>query len=393
MDRGGKKSTDEESAHTSRSSSVGRESLDGRSTVNPVTRSTLWGLSLTSILAVLIWVGSRNLANFDAVLVGYTFATLFSVFGVTYRYTMWLQRPPTAMYWRRGWQVFFRPGHLAHNIGVWFQKVVSDFSLNNFIRKRNRNRWAAHMLIMWGCTLAAAVTFPLVFGWIHFQTVEGNFNWYEVYVFGFPTFSFPIDSLFGFLIFHALVWASFLVIPGVMLAMRRRMREHGAAAVQSFAIDILPLILLFAVSVTGLMLTASYTWMKGYGFEFLAVLHAITVIVTLVYLPFGKFFHIFQRPAQLGVSFYQEVGRREGEVDCARCKTPFASAMHIEDLITVERQLGYSYEMEGDIGHYQRICPSCRRSLVALAQGGLWWQQPAPYPASLQPLIPGENHE
>lgn len=171
------------------------------------------------------------------------------------------------------------------------------------------------------------------------------------------------------------------------------MREHGAAAVQSFAIDILPLILLFAVSVTGLMLTASYTWMKGHGFEFLAVLHAITVIVTLIYLPFGKFFHIFQRPAQLGVSFYQEVGRREGEVECARCKVSFASAMHIEDLITVERQLGYSYEMEGEIDHYQRICPSCRRSLVALAQGGLWWQQPNPYPATLQPLIPGDNHE
>jgi hypothetical protein len=51
------------------------------------------------------------------------------------------------------------------------------------------------------------------------------------------------------------------------------------------------------------MLTASYSWMKGYGYDFLAILHAITVIFTLLWLPFGKFFHIFQRPAQLGVSF------------------------------------------------------------------------------------------
>ena len=95
-----------------------------------------------------------------------------------------------------------------------------------------------------------------------------------------------------------------------MLAFRRRMIDHGAAAVQQFGEDILPLLLLFAISVTGLMLTASYTWMKGYAYDFLAILHAVTVIFTLLWLPFGKFFHIFQRPAQLGVSFYKDAGAR-----------------------------------------------------------------------------------
>ena len=83
------------------------------------------------------------------------------------------------------------------------------------------------------------------------------------------------------------------------------MIDHGAAATQQFAQDIMPLLALFAISITGLMLTASYSWMRGYGYEFLAILHAITVIVTLLWLPFGKLFHIFQRPAQLGVSFYR----------------------------------------------------------------------------------------
>ena len=54
-------------------------------------------------------VGSRNLQHFDAALFAYLFATLFAVFGIAYRYSMWLQRPPTAMYWKRGWQVFFVP--------------------------------------------------------------------------------------------------------------------------------------------------------------------------------------------------------------------------------------------------------------------------------------------
>lgn len=336
----------------------------------------------------MIWIGSRNLENFDAALVGYTFGTLFSAFGLTYRYTMWLQRPPTALYWRRGWQVFFKKLHLWHNIGVWFKKVIGEFALNNFIRRRGKKRWTAHMLIMWGCAIAAAITFPLVFGWIHFQTVEGDMAWYRVFIFGFPTFAFPIESLFGFVLFHGLVWSAFLTIAGVMLAMRRRMKEHGAASVQHFAVDILPLVLLFAVSITGLMLTASYTWMKGHGYEFLAIVHAITVIATLIYLPFGKFFHIFQRPAQLGVSFYQEVGTREGAAPCAKCGEPYAPQLQIDDLITVQRQLGYQYEMEGDIDHYQRICPRCRRTLMALTQGEQWWVGGGPQPEALQPWTP-----
>jgi hypothetical protein len=47
--------------------------------------------------------------------------------------------------------------------------------------------------------------------------------------------------------------------------------------------------------------------------------------------------------------------------------------MQIEDLIVVERELGYRYEMPGEAaGHYQRICPKCRRKMLALAQGKLW---------------------
>jgi hypothetical protein len=41
--------------------------------------------------------------------------------------------------------------------------------------------------------------------------------------------------------------------------------------------------------------------------------------------------------------------------------------MHVEDLIEVERQLGYRYELAG-ADHYQRVCPKCRRALVAVAQ-------------------------
>ena len=331
-----------------------------------------WGLVVTTVLAILIVAGSRNLNHFDAALVGYTFATLFAAFGIAYRYAMWLQRPPTRMYWRRGWAVFLNPRHAGANLVEGLRRFALAFALNRFIFRRGRLRGAAHWLIMWGCLVAAAITFPLVWGWIHFDTVPGRFDLYRIFVFGFPVHTFAIDSVSGFVIFHGLVWAAIAVIVGVMLAFRRRMVDHAAVTLQLFAQDMLPLVLLFAISITGLMLTASYTWMKGYGYDFLALLHAITVIATLLYLPFGKLFHIFQRPAQIGVSFYKDAGARGEPARCARCGQPYAAAMMVRDLIDVERQLGFQYEMDQGAAHYQQICPRCRRALFGLAQARAW---------------------
>ena len=345
-------------------------------------RAIVWGLIATGLLALLIVVGSRNLAHFDAALVGYTFATLFAVFGITYRYTMWLQRPPTRMYWRRGWEVFLTPSSLPRNVVTLTRRALLDVAANRFIFRRGFLRGAAHWLIMWGCLVAAAITFPLVWGWIHFETVPGDPGGYRAHVFGMPAGEFQVDSVLAFLAFHGLVWAAVLVTAGVMLAFWRRLRDRGAATVQQFGEDILPLVLLFAVSVTGLMLTVSYTWMRGYAYDFLAILHAVTVIVTLLCLPFGKLFHVFQRPAQLGVGFYKEAGAKGEQAHCARCGKAYASAAMVRDLITVERELGFQYELPAEDGreppgHYQRVCPACRRALFGLAQAALWTANPA----------------
>ena len=336
-------------------------------------RAAAWAALVTACLAAAIVVGSRNLHHFDAALVGYTFATLFAAFGISYRYAMWLHRPPTRMYWRRGWQAFFKRPALAANTASLGRRVLVDFAANAYIFRRGRLRGLTHWLIMWGCVLAAAITFPLVWGWIHFETVPGDFETYRTFVFGFPVQDFAVHSVLAFLVFHGLVWSSFLVIAGVMLAFRRRMIDHGAVAVQQFGQDILPLLLLFAISVTGLMLTASYTFMRGYAYDFLAILHAATVIVTLLWLPFGKLFHVFQRPAQLGVGFYKDAGRHDQQARCRRCGQPYASGPMVRDLAVVERELGFRYELR-DGGHYQEVCPRCRRALFGLAQGALWRQ-------------------
>ena len=219
--------------------------------------------------------------------------------------------------------------------------------------------------------LAAAVTFPLSFGWIRFETPRDSQASYDAYLFGLRVFRFPLDSLVAPLVFDILDISAVLVLIGVGLAMWRRMRDRGALALQQFANDLLPLWLLFAISVSGIVLTVSTHWLRGFHYDFLAQLHAVTVIFTLVYLPFGKFFHIFQRPAQLSLDFYRRAGAATGAQPCARCGAGFASKLHVGDLKRVEAELGIRFAMQGDV-HYQDVCPPCRRKSLALTQDGLW---------------------
>ncbi|HEX5414267.1 MAG TPA: MFS transporter, partial [Chloroflexota bacterium] len=58
------------------------------------------------ILIALIYIGSRELRDFDAALIGYAVATVFAVAAVTYRYVLLLGRPPTWRYFRAGWLNF-----------------------------------------------------------------------------------------------------------------------------------------------------------------------------------------------------------------------------------------------------------------------------------------------
>jgi hypothetical protein len=224
-----------------------------------------------------------------------------------------------------------------------------------------------HQLIFWGCLLAVAITFPLVFGWVHFRSAPDDQMTYVTYLFGFPVSSFPIRTVLSWLIFHGLDIAAVMVLAGVFLALWRRLRDQGAQAIQSFAMDFFPLILLTAISVTGLALTASTLWLRGNFYDFLAILHAVTVVAGLLYLPFGKFFHIFQRPAQLGVKLYQAAGASDPGTHCVRCGERFASEMHIQDLSRVLRELDFDYTMPSS-GTWQNVCPSCKRKALAISQ-------------------------
>jgi hypothetical protein len=95
------------------------------------------------------------------------------------------------------------------------------------------------------------------------------------------------------------------------------------------------------------------------------------VILTLLYLPFGKFFHIFQRPAQMGIDFYKRAGEEGGLAHCVRCGQPYASQLQVGDLKLVQQALCIQYQL-ADGTHYQDVCPQCRRKNLALTQDAFW---------------------
>jgi hypothetical protein len=224
-----------------------------------------------------------------------------------------------------------------------------------------------HQFIFWGCMLGMAVTFPLVFGWVGFKSSPDDQMMYIAYLFGFPAGGFHLHTFPAFITFHILDISAVLVLIGVSLSLWRRLRDAGAQAVQSFYQDFMPIMLLFAIAVTGLMLTASQQ-MGGELYGFLAILHAITVIAGLLSLPFGKFFHIFQRPAQLGIKLYKQAGEADEGTHCPRCQERFASKLHIDDLHRILPQVGFDYTMPGPAGHWQGLCPSCKRKTLSTAQ-------------------------
>ncbi len=317
------------------------------------------------VTVILVFAGSRNLQNFDAALIAYLMGTVFAVFGVAYRYSVWLQRPPTRLYWRRSMQFLFSKYFISYFfrlLRLFFRNILSQ----RFIAFRSRRRWLGHFMLATGCMLAFAITIPLTFGWIHFELHPGDDTTYYAKLFGFEAGSFALGSPLAFIVFHGLVWCSALVIIGAAVMMRRRLTHGGLISTQTFEGDWLPLVLLIAISITGLGISYDYTFLQGKTYQFMAVTHAITVILFLVWLPFGKFFHIFQRLAQLGANLYKIEGQKEGMAKCPHTQKEFATKLHVEDLEKVTRQLGFDFTLEGGGSHLD-LSPEGKRSALAKA--------------------------
>lgn len=321
-------------------------------------RASLVAAGVTAALIVAIVLGSRLLRDFDSALLPYAVATVFLAFGVTYRYTVWISAPAAGRLFRRGWRSFFSLTNFRRAPTAVPRMIATYLGFQKFLGARSRARWAAHQLIFWGCVLAALITFPLTWGWFTFTSDSGAGPGYEMRVWGFKILGFDALNPIGWLMFHGLDIAAVLVIPGASYFLWRRMKDRGAITGQRFVYDLVPLIALIVIAVTGLLLTFSSLFLHGGGYEFLAILHMVSVVFTLIYLPFGKFFHIVQRPAAVGMQLFKYTSRAQEPVfSCRRCGEPVDTAPYIENL------QGTMRDLQLDFDEWVEHCPRCKRVL------------------------------
>jgi len=341
----------------------------------------------TLLLCAAIVIGSGGMKHFDPALTHYASGAIVALFAVVYRLSMWLSRPPTRILIRRAFinvmearaasrmlkleQAAQAPRKSALALLKAFtRRLIGAFLVQDFIRKRGWLRWGAHAGLSYGSMIAFAMTFPLVFGWVHFET-PGDARMYHVHVLGLEVDKFHVDSVKAFAAFNLLNLSAVMVLIGAALASWRRLRDRGERAVQTFREDWMPIILLVAVSATGLLMTASARLAEGEGYVLAATAHAAAVIALLLFIPFGKLFHMFQRTAALAVVINKKAAATGAAARCRTCDAEFASAAQVEDLQVILAQvhlLPTFQTPEGPVP-YTQICPSCRRRLLAVNQG------------------------
>ncbi|MFF7441088.1 MFS transporter [Streptomyces sp. NPDC008122] len=329
-------------------------------------RAVLAGTAVSVLLILAIVFGSRLLRDFDSALLPYAVATVFLAFGVAHRYTVWISAPGARRLFRQGWRSFFSAANFRRAPTALPRMIATYLGFQKFLGARSHARWAAHQLLFWGCLLAAAITFPLTWGWFTFTSATGSGPGYEMRIWGFEIIGFDALGFLGWLMFHGLDIAAVLVIAGAAYFLWRRMKDRGAITGQRFAYDLVPLIALVVISVTGLLLTFSSIFLHGGGYQFLAVLHMVSVVFTLVYIPFGKFFHIVQRPAAVGMQLFKYTSRRtsEGEDEvlvCRRCHEPIDTAPYVANLRGTMRDLDLGFD------EWAEYCPRCKRVLRGTA--------------------------
>jgi hypothetical protein len=343
-----------------------------RAEEGPMTRrelpAAIIAVLAAALLVLLMYLGSRGFKDFDSALIGYAVGTVFALAAVVYRYTLWITRPPTWRYFKAGWTHFLSWQNFRRYTTLipvaWWRDIFGQ----TFILKRSFQRWAMHMSIFWGVVLSCLITFPLTFGWIHFTLVPPDH--YQLWFFGLPILRFAIEAGTGFSLFHALDYTAILLIVGLAIAFWRRTTDAGLLTTQRFGFDLVPLVLLFAIAVTGLALTASSLWWEEHFYWFISLTHQVVVVGWLISLPFGKFFHIVERPASIGVTLYQTVnqdvehfGPQAQTGRCRRCGRELPSQQFIDDLKATLGDLRQNYDLGEGRGWLQEYCPTCKRVL------------------------------
>jgi hypothetical protein len=301
-------------------------------------------------LIVLVFIGTRMFTHIDLNLYGYMVGTIVFIGGFFYRFIAWGERPPTKIIIKKGLKLLFRKSTPKTS--------VEHLATYRFIWNRGIYRWTQHVLIGWGCVLSCLVTFPLVFGWMYFTMGENGY--YTIVAIGMDIMTIKADGMIGFLSYNALNFSAMMVIAGVSMALYRRLKNMQARAEQNFVYDFMPLYLLLFISITGLLLTFMNVFLHGWGQPVMSLIHQFSVIITLIYLPFGKLAHIPFRPMSVLARNYREHYGEQQMKECKVCGDKFVSSEQSQDVINVLGMNDINFKTKEGF-HLAELCLPCRR--------------------------------
>ncbi|WP_088104890.1 hypothetical protein [Halalkalibacter urbisdiaboli] len=301
-------------------------------------------------LFILSIIGTRMFTHVDLNLYGYMVGTVVFLGGFFYRFIAWGERPPTKIILKKGIKLLRRKST---------PRTSTEHLLTyRFIWNRGFYRWTQHVLIGFGCILSCFVTFPLVFGWMYFTMSENGY--YTVVGMGMDLMTVKADGILAFFFYNALNFTAIMVITGVCMALYRRLKNMQARAEQTFVYDFMPLYLLLFVSLTGLALTFMNVFLHGWGQPVMSLIHQFAVIVTLIYLPFGKLAHIPFRPMSVLARNYREHYAEQSMKKCKVCGTGYVSTEQANDVVDVLRQNAFDFKTKEGF-YLAELCLPCRR--------------------------------
>lgn len=328
-------------------------------------RTSMYAFFVTLFLIFTAWVSTDSFLHFDMALLGYFLSSIIFAIGITIRMCSWLIRPATHQVIKRSLQNLKTRERKKRNISSILRTAFDNIILQKFIFRRGIWRGVQHILIAWGCIGSFAITFGLTFGWLRFDLIDPTT--YQIVMFNIPTMKMAAHGLLAEMIYNGLNITAIMVMIGVCMALYRRIKDQDVKVTQRTEFDLCPLWLLFVVTLTGLLLTLSYKFLGGFLHPYLSLLHQVTVVLLLVYFPFGKLFHFPVRPLATAVPLnYQE----QVQVDtraCNKCGTNYSSDDQITDVKAI---LGaQNFDLKLDDGTYlSDYCPACRRRIRVMKQ-------------------------
>ncbi|QNF30410.1 MULTISPECIES: MFS transporter [Metabacillus] len=317
------------------------------------------------ILLFTVWIGTEKFLHFDMALMGYLISSLIFAIGLTIRMCAWLIRPATKQVVKRSIKNLKTKKRTKRNITSILKTAFDNIFLQKFIFKRGIYRGITHFMIAWGCIGSFAITFGLTFGWMHFELVDPET--YVIVVMGLNTIQMAAHGIFAEMVYNGLNITATMVLIGVSMALARRIVNQDVKVTQRAEFDLFPLVLLLSVTVSGLVLTVSYALLEGWMHHYLTLFHQVTVVVLLIYFPFGKLFHLPIRPLATAVPMNYQEHVKVDTRPCNSCGETYSSDDQISDVQSILAVQSFDLQLE-DGTFLSDYCPACRRRIRVMKQ-------------------------